>query len=71
MLGFEVVEGGTRGDHVLEQAARKGDVPPAVSQLVDEAALGLVRRDVERLEERIARISWRTQGRVVGVSGSG
>ena len=51
VLELEVVEDGALGDDVLEQGPQVGDVPLAVAQLVDEAALGLRGRDVERLVE--------------------
>ncbi len=51
VLELEVVEHGALGDDVLEQGPQVGDVPLAVAQLVDEAALGLSGRDVERLVE--------------------
>ncbi len=51
VLELEVVEDGALGDDVLEQGPQVGDVPLAVAQLVDEAALGLPGRDVERLVE--------------------
>ena len=51
VLELEVVEDGALGDDVLEQGPQVGDVPLAVAQLVDEAALGLLGRDVERLVE--------------------
>jgi hypothetical protein len=41
VLQLEVVEHRAGGDDVLEQPAQGGDVPLAVAQLVDEAALGL------------------------------
>ncbi len=51
VLELEVVEDGALGDDVFEQGPQVGDVPLAVAQLVDEAALGLPGRDVERLVE--------------------
>ena len=51
VLQFEVVEHGAGGDDVFEQGAQVGDVPLAVAQFVDEPALGLTGRDVERLVE--------------------
>ena len=41
VLQLEVVEDGALGDDILEQGPQVGDVPLAVAQLVDEAALGL------------------------------
>src|SRR5438105_2608359 len=51
VLELEVVEDGALGDDVLQQGPQVGDVPLAVAQLVDQAALGLPGRDVERLVE--------------------
>ena len=41
MIELEIVEDGTLGDYVLKQGPQVWDVPLAVAQLVDEAALGL------------------------------
>ena len=51
VLQLEVVEDGALGDDVLEQGPQVGDVPLAVAQLVDEAVLGLLGRDVKGLVE--------------------
>ena len=51
VLQLEVVEDRARGDDVLEEPPQVGDVPLAVAQLVDQPALGLAGRDVERLVE--------------------
>ena len=51
VLELKVLEHGAFGNDVLEQCPQVGDVPLAISQLVDEAALTLPGRDVERLVE--------------------
>src|SRR5687768_2979370 len=51
VVELEVVEDGAFGDDVLKEGPQVGDVPLAVAQLVDEAALGLAGRDVEGLVE--------------------
>ena len=51
VLELKVVEDRALGDDVLEQGPQVGDIPLAVAQLVDQAALGFVGRDMKRLIE--------------------
>ena len=48
---LKIIEDGTLGDDVFEQAPQVGDVPLAVAQLVNEAVLGFFGRDVKGLIE--------------------
>ena len=68
MLELEVVEDRALGDDVLEEGAQVRDVPLTVAQLVDQAVLGLLGRDVERLVK--ARLADRTR-KVVSRMSSG
>ena len=51
VLELEIVEDRALGDNVFQQCSQVGDVPLAVTQLVDQTALGLRERDVEGLIE--------------------
>jgi hypothetical protein len=51
VLELEVIEDGAFGDNILEQCPQIGDIPLTVAQLVDEAVLCLLGRDVKCLIE--------------------
>src|SRR5437763_5571160 len=51
MLQLEIVKDGPRGNNIFEKCAQSRNVPLAVTQLVNEAVLGLVGRDVKSLIE--------------------
>ncbi len=51
VLNLVVVDGDLRGDRLLQQGPKGGDVPLAVAELVEEPADRLLARRVERLEE--------------------
>ena len=73
VLDLEVMDGDLPGDRLLQQRPQAGDVPLAVAEVVDEAALRLLLRDVERPVEGGVRrldVAGPRRGRGTAPSGS-
>jgi hypothetical protein len=51
VVKFEILEDGAFGNDVFQQGPQVGDIPLAVTQLIDQAALGLLVRNVKGLVE--------------------
>ncbi len=62
MLELEVIEDRTFGNDVFEQRAQRGHPPLSVAELVDLAALGFRRRNVEGLVEGAVRRPYPQRG---------
>ncbi len=54
MVDLEVIHGGAVGKDGLQQQPQRRDVPLAIAQVVEQAALGLAGNDLEGLVERTA-----------------